>query len=111
MIDRPTNPNPLYGVARPDRGDVVIDVTDAAITRLIELLLRCPWIVAALSDVTTPPGRRRHAALAALREDPDVRAACAVRLTIPDAVELAAAIIAAASPDYSPADARKDQLR
>jgi hypothetical protein len=110
MTDRPTPPpSPIYGVARPDRGDVVIDVSDAAISRLVELLLRRPSLLGTLGDACAPTGRRRHLAIAALRADRDVRATCTVRLEVGVAVDLAASIIAAAAPDVAPS--RKDPDR
>lgn len=114
----PTSPgSPPYGVARHDPDGVVIDVTDAAITRLVELLNRRPSILADLADAAS--GRHRHDALAALLHDPAVREAATCRLSVADAVDLAASVIAAAAPVAAvggPADrghttSRKDEQR
>lgn len=95
----PPAASPLYGVVRALDGDVVIDTADAALARLVELLTRRPHLLGTLADASNPDSSHRRAAVAELREDLDVHASCVVRLGVPDAVQLAAQIITAASPD------------
>lgn len=98
MTDQPPQPPPIYGMARPEDGAVVLDVTDAALARLVDLLARRPTLMRALVDATRPVYPDAVDARRALRDDPDVRAACTIRLEVPDAVDLAASLIACASP-------------
>lgn len=92
---------------------MLLDVVDAALTRLVELLERRPQLLGSLasashsaSNVTSRAGRYRLDALLELRADPHVRDACTVHLSLEDAVQLATEIIAAASPDHSPGRSR-----
>jgi hypothetical protein len=96
-----------YGMVRAGSGEVVVDVADAAVTRLLELLERRPSLFGPLGRASGHGGSRgRHAAIVELLADPDVRGACTVHLSVEDAVQLATEIIAAATPNHSPGLAR-----
>jgi hypothetical protein len=99
MTDPPVPASPLYGVAPSPGGGVDLDVTDAALTRLVDLLDTHPHVFARLAVATDPQARgaRRQVAVAALRADRNLRAACLVHLDVDDAVALATDLITAAS--------------
>lgn len=104
-------PQPLrqcqpYGAVRPSDGEVILDVGDAALTRIVELIDRRPHLLATLADAANHRRLSRHAALMELLADPDIRQATTVHLSVEDAVELATEIIAAATPAPSPGRAR-----
>lgn len=111
----PPPPAPLHGTVRPDDGEILVDVTDAALTRLVELIRWHPGLLGALARASGHSGPARLGVVLDLRADPDVRAACTVRLSREDAAELAAelaaAIIAAAtSPVGAATDRETDPL-
>lgn len=95
-----------YGAVRPGPDGVILDVVDAALTRLVELLDRRPFLIAELYDAANARGQDRRRRITALLADAHVRAACTVHLSVEDAVELAAEIIDAATPEPSPGRAR-----
>jgi hypothetical protein len=112
----PPTPPPLsVRVDDDDGGHVLIDVTDAAVTRLVRLLADRPsltWTLDRAAGRGPAEGPAvaalRRAAVAELAADRDVRAVCTARLSRAAATDLAAALIGAAASVGAGRDADPD---